>query len=121
MDFLQILKELVDPTKGSMAATIMGLDGIALQDYKREGVECDLEALGVEYGKVMGEICKASNILNLGDVEEFIISSEGLSVILRLATPEYFIALVISKGGNTGQGKFYLRRAAGRTRTALDL
>jgi predicted regulator of Ras-like GTPase activity (Roadblock/LC7/MglB family) len=119
MDFLQILKELVDPTKGGVAATIMALDGIAVQDYKREGAACDLEALGVEYGKVMGEIRKASNILNLGDVEDLIISSEGLNVLLRLATPEYFVALVIAKGGNTGQGKFYLRRAAGRAKAAL--
>lgn len=119
MDFLQILKDVVDPTRGGVAATLMGLDGIAVQDYKREGATCDLEALGVEYGKVMGEIRKASNILNLGDVEDLVISSEGLNVLLRLATPEYFVALVVAKGGNTGQGKFYLKKAAKRAGSGL--
>ena len=112
MSFQVILKNLIDSVKGGYAGTIMGLDGIPVQDYVSEGAGCDLESLGVEYGKIVGEIKKASAVLNLGDVEEVVISSHGMKVILRLATPEYFIALVLAPESNSGRARYLLKKTA---------
>lgn len=121
MDFLKILKAMVDNINGGYAATIMAMDGIPLQDYVKEGETCDLETIGVEYGKIVLEIKKASEVLNLGDVDEVIISSNGMKVILRIATPEYFVALVLSPTGNSGKGRYLIKKAARDTAKELVL
>ena len=51
MSFLDVLKELVDGVDGGVAATLMGMDGIAVEQYIKAG-GCDVETVGVEYGKV---------------------------------------------------------------------
>ena len=120
MEFEQILRSLVDNVSGGYAATIMAMDGIPLQNYIKEGENCDLETIGVEYGNIVSEIKKASEVLNLGDVEEVFITSNGMKVILRIATPEYFVALVLGPYGNSGKGRYLIKKAAGYTASELS-
>ncbi len=112
MGFLELLKDLVGNVRGGYAATVMAMDGIAVQDYVSGEASCDLEALGVEYSSIIQEIMKASNVLNLGEVEEVVITSHGMKVLLRLATPEYFVALVLTPQGNSGKGRYLLKKTA---------
>ena len=119
MAFLDILKELVDNVSGGFAGTIMGVDGISVQDYVKEGSSCDLETIGVEYGNIVGEIKKASEVLNLGEVEEVVISSHGVKVLLRLVNKEYFVAFVLTPEGNLGKARYLLKKAANTARREL--
>ena len=119
MTFLDILKEMVDGLDGADAGTVMGMDGISVQDYVREGIDCDLETIGVEYGKLIDEIKKASEVLSLGDVEEVIISLKDKRILLRPATPEYFVALVIAGDSNVGKARYRLKRAVVKAREEL--
>jgi predicted regulator of Ras-like GTPase activity (Roadblock/LC7/MglB family) len=119
MPFLDILKNLVDPVEGVEAATIMGVDGISVQQYPVEGSSCDMESVGVEYGGAIEEIKKASRLLNLGELEEVAVSTLGSAVILRMITQEYFIAMVVGSGANMGRARYHLRRAAVKAREEL--
>ncbi|MEE9614407.1 MAG: roadblock/LC7 domain-containing protein [Thermodesulfobacteriota bacterium] len=119
MGFHEILKWMVDGVKGGYAGAIVGMDGISVQDYIKEGAACDLEAISVEYGKILGEVNKASEILKLGEVEEIDIASHGTKVLLRLITPEYFIAFILTPSGNTGKGRYFLKKAASKAGTEL--
>ena len=112
MAFDVILKSIVDGMKGSLGCTLMGVDGIAIQEYKPEGAECDIETLGIEYGKITGEIKSASAVLNLGDVEEVMVTFKGTKVILRLVTEEYFLAHILGPGANFGKARYLLKKAA---------
>jgi predicted regulator of Ras-like GTPase activity (Roadblock/LC7/MglB family) len=120
MAFLELVKGLVDGVKGGYAATIMGTDGISLQDYIIEGSGCDIESVGVEYGKIISEINKASEVLDLGGVEEVVITSEGMKVLLRLVTPEYFMAIILSPTGNSGKARYLLKKASIAAKVELE-
>lgn len=114
MSFLDVLKELVDGVDGALAATIMGMDGIAVEQYIKAG-GCDVETVGVEYGKVIEEIKNASSLLNLGTVEEVMVATASSDLLLRMSTPEYYIAFVLGHNSNIGKARYLVRRAAERT------
>ncbi len=119
MPFLDILKNLVDPVEGVKAATIMGVDGISVQQYPVEGSSCDMESVGVEYGGAVEELKKASRLLSLGALEEVVVSTLGPSVILRMVTGEYFIVMVVDGDANIGRARYHLGRAVVKAKEEL--
>lgn len=110
MNFLEIMEGLVEAVPGAMAATIMGMDGLTIEQYRRN--DYDIETVGVEYGKVIEEIKHASGVLNLGALEEVCVSTDDMTLVLRMVTQGYYIALVLSAGANTGKARFMLKSAA---------
>lgn len=118
MAFLDILKEMVDGVGGGVAATIMGMDGLSIQQYA-SSPDYDVDAVGVEYGKVVDEIKHASTLLNLGEVEEVMVSTHGTDILLRMVTPEYYIAFVIGRGANAGKARYMLRRATAKAKEEI--
>lgn len=110
MSFLEIMQSLVEAVPGALAATIMGMDGLTIQQYCPGGY--DVETIGVEYGKVIEEIKHASGVLNLGRVEEVCVSTDDTCLVIRMVTQGYYIALVLSSDANTGRARFLLRSAA---------
>lgn len=119
MSFLEILKELVDGVTGGTAATIMGVDGIAVTQYTVPG-DYDVETVGVEYGKVIDEIKNASTLLNLGTVEEVMVATAGMDVLLRMVTQDYYIAFVVGKDAKSGKARYLLRKAAAKAAKELQ-
>ncbi len=111
MSFLEVLKELVEGVDGGVAATLMGMDGIAVEQYIKAG-GCDVETVGVEYGKVIEEIKNASTLLNLGTVEEVMVATAASDLLLRMSTPEYYIAFVLGHNSNIGKARYLARKAA---------
>ncbi|MBI5344357.1 MAG: hypothetical protein HZB83_03325 [Deltaproteobacteria bacterium] len=89
------------------------MDGITVAEYVAEGSIYDVEAVGVEYGRVVEEVRNSSRILKLGAVEEIAVLTHGKDVILRTVTPEYYIAFVVSNG-NIGKARYMLKTAAKR-------
>jgi len=118
MSFQDMLKELVEGVSGGAAATLMGMDGIAVTQYDA-AQDCDVETVGIEYGKVIDEIKNASTLLNLGTVEEVIVTTAGMDVLLRMVGEEYYIALIIKKDSGTGKARFLLRKAAAKAAREL--
>lgn len=113
MSFLEVLKELVEGVDGGVAATLMGMDGIAVEQYIK-GRGCDVETVGVEYGKVIEEVKNASRLLNLGTVEEVMVATASSDLLLRMSTPEYYIAFVLGHNSNIGKARYLVRLAAER-------
>lgn len=119
MVFLEILKELVEGVKGAQAATVMGMDGFSVQKYPDNPVGYDVDNVAVEYGKVISEIKNAASILSLGEMEELTVTLQGLKVMLRMVTPDYYIAFMVGSGANAGKAKYLLRKAAVKARKEL--
>lgn len=118
MPFIDFLKELVDGVDGGVAATLMGMDGIAVEQYIRAG-GYDVETVGVEYGKVIEAIKNASGLLDLGTVEEVMVATQTSDILLRMATPEYYIAFVLGHNSNIGKARYLARKAAERAAEEL--
>lgn len=110
MSFLEITRKMVEDG-GGIAGTIMGKDGIAIQNYIRGGDSYDVEGVVIEYIKVIDEIRKASSMLQLGEVEEISIKAIDMVILFRLINTDYFAALVVEPKVNVGKARYMLRRA----------
>lgn len=119
MAFLEILKELVEGAPAGVAAVIMGTDGLAVRQYAREGARYDVETVGIEYGRVMDEISHASALLDLGTVEEVTVLARGANLMLRMLTPDYYLAFVMDGPANVAKARYLLKRASARARKEL--
>lgn len=117
--FNDILRTIVEGAGGGVGAVLMGYDGIAVDQYFRDGDGSELQIVAIEYANILKEIKKAAEILNTGAMEEVAIKTEKFHVVLRTLTDEYFVALTLEPGGNFGKGRFLLMREAYPLREAL--
>jgi predicted regulator of Ras-like GTPase activity (Roadblock/LC7/MglB family) len=105
-DVLTGLRERVD---GSIAASLIGLDGIAVETVAERGVPLDV--LGAEFGGFVKSIQNTNTELNTGDVLQFALVTEKYITFLSEVTPEYYILLVLRPDGNYGRARFELSKA----------
>jgi predicted regulator of Ras-like GTPase activity (Roadblock/LC7/MglB family) len=119
MAFKAILKNILEESWGGLGAVIMGYDGIAIDEYTREGA-LDVQLLAVEYASVLKEIKRTVGVLKTGELEEVSIVSDKYSVIVRGISDDFFLALVLQSDGNFGKGRYLLKRDAARLREELQ-
>ncbi len=117
--FKQILERIVTSCSGGVGAVLMGYDGIGIDQYTVEDNSLDLNLVGIEYSNVTKEIRTAAEVLNVGSLQEVAIKTERFYVIIHSLTDEYFIALIIRRNGNYGQGRYLLMREATALRQLL--
>lgn len=108
--FSKILQRIVEETAGGIGAVLMGYDGIAIDQFFSADEVVDLNMVVVEYSNVLKEIRKTAEILNLGEMEEISIRTDRFIIVIRMLNPEYFVALIISRDGNFGKGRYLLTR-----------
>jgi predicted regulator of Ras-like GTPase activity (Roadblock/LC7/MglB family) len=92
-----------------MAASLIGLDGIAVETVSTMRVP--LDALGAEFGGFVKSIRHANTELDTGDVLQFALVTEKYITFLSQVTPEYYILLVLNPDGNYGRARFELSKA----------
>jgi len=104
------IKKLVDSTEGGVAGLLMGYDGIAVETYVvPDAAAPDMNTIGMEFSFLLTQVKKAAESLELGAVNEVTIRTERLTVLMRAAGPDYFVALAIRAEGNFGKGRYLLR------------
>ena len=118
--FNKILERIVTETGGGIDAVLMGYDGIAIDQFSVPGEKADLQLVAIEYANVLKEIRKTTEILDIGDMEEVAIKTERYQVVVRIITPEYFVAMTLRRDGNFGKARYLLSREAGPLRAALS-
>ncbi len=106
--FKEYLKELVSSVEGSVGAVIMGMDGIAVDEYC-EPEDDDIQLIGIELSSVVKEVNRASLSMETGTVGEIMVVCDKKPMIVRKINDEYFVALVLNGSGNLGKGRFKLR------------
>lgn len=117
--FKVILEKIVTSCTGGVGAVLMGYDGIGIEQFSIEENSLDLNLVGIEYSNVTKEIRKAADVLRVGSLQEVSIKTELYYVIIHSLTDEYFVALMIERKGNYGQGRYLLMREAPELRQAL--
>ena len=104
------LKRLVDDTHGAVAGLLMGFDGIAVDTYAPvTDPVTDINTVGMEFSFILTQVRKAAEILELGAVQEVSIRAERLTLLVRVVSVDYFVALAIKGEGNFGKGRYLLR------------
>ncbi len=117
--FKEILEKIVVDCTGGVGSILMGYDGISIDQFCLEESELDLNLVGIEYSNVTKEIRNAAQILSVGDLQEVSIKTEQYYVIIRALTDDYFVALIVDRHGNYGQGRYLLMRESSSLRLAL--
>ena len=107
--FRDVLAGLRDRIEGALAASLIGLDGIAVETVGGNGIP--LDALGAEFGGFVKSIRHANTELDTGDVLQFSLVTEKYITFLSEVTPEYYILLVLQPSGNYGRARFELSKA----------
>ena len=117
--FKSILETIVKNCSGGVGAVLMGYDGIGVDQFTVEENSLDLNLVGIEYSNVIKEIRTAADVLSVGALQEVSVKSEHYYVIIHALTDEYFVALIIDRRGNFGQGRYLLMREAPSLRREL--
>ncbi|MBV8520405.1 MAG: hypothetical protein JO197_23640 [Acidobacteria bacterium] len=109
MVFREVLTGLRDRIEGTLAVSLIGLDGIAVETIG--GGDVPLDVLGAEFGSFIKSIRHANTELDTGDVVQFSLVTEKYVTFLSAVTPEYYILLVLRPDGNYGRARFELSKA----------
>lgn len=117
--FAEQIKNVVDQVDGGIAGLIMGLDGIALEQYVAAGREFDMNTVGMEFSFILTQARKAGELLEIGGVSEMVVKAEGLTLLTRMMTHEYFLAVVLGPKSNFGKTRFLMRMAETKLRPEL--
>ena len=71
----------------------MGFDGIAVESFAKESQKLDIQTIGMEFSFILAQVKKAADIIEGGSVEEITIRTERLTLLIRVLSKDYFVAL----------------------------
>ena len=114
--FRQVLAGIRDRVEGTLAVSLISLDGIAIDTINPERVPLDV--LGAEFGGFIKSI-RPNAELDTGEVLQFSLVTEKYITFLSSVTPEYFLLLVLRPDGNYGRARFELARSKNLLRDEL--
>ena len=109
MSLRDLLNTIVLSVDGALSAIIMAYDGIPIDEIAVEQSEFDMQLLSVEYATVLKEIKRAVDVIKMGDLEEVSISTTRTCVVVRVLNDDLFVALIMSRDGNIGKGRYLLK------------
>ena len=116
MSFSSILQEIVDGCDGGIGAVLMGVDGIPIQQVLAEdgpgGLSLeDITTAGVEFGRILADTRKASEILAGGALSESIVVLTRFTLVFRIIDDETFLVVVLAPDANFGKARYLIRRS----------
>lgn len=109
--FKEILKEIAKKVEGIKGLTLMGIDGIAIENVSVDA-SVDIEKMGVEMSGFIRKVLELSSYINSGDIHEFHLFFSGYTILIKMVGTGYFLMAVLSPEGNFGKARYYLKRGA---------
>jgi predicted regulator of Ras-like GTPase activity (Roadblock/LC7/MglB family) len=114
VSFIPVLEKILDGSSGGLAAILMGRDGLAIQQAlaRRVGEEEGerLGNAGVELGRILEEIRKASDAFLGGAAQEAIVGLEHYWLLVRCVDEDTVLMVALAHDGNVGKARFLMRR-----------
>jgi predicted regulator of Ras-like GTPase activity (Roadblock/LC7/MglB family) len=114
--FREHIRNLVERLDGGVAAVLMGFDGISIDSYAKSQASLrtlpDIQTLAMEFAHLISQTRRTLQSLDAGALEEFTLRAEALTLVVRVLTPEYFLACAILPGANLGKTRYLMRLSA---------
>lgn len=110
--FAETLKKVVDGVDGALAAVVMGLDGIPVETYVKAADRVDVNTVGMEFSFILTQVRKAGDSLQVGGLEELSVKAQRLTLVIRMISPQYFVAIAMGPEGNFGKLRYLVRMAS---------
>ena len=115
MSFEPTLQKMIDGCSGAIGVALMGTDGIAVAELQAQNpdlsvLDGEVGAAGIEFGRILDEVRKASDALNGGRLEEVVVGLARFTLLFRSVDDELFLVVALAEGGNLGKARFLMRR-----------
>jgi hypothetical protein len=122
--FRESIETLLNKIEGGVACVIMGFDGITLDTYSKTGSPGaagvpDIQTLSMEFAHLIAQARRTLESVDAGTLEEFTLRTDRLTLVVRLLTPEYFLACAILPAGSLGRARYLMRLTAPGLRADL--
>jgi predicted regulator of Ras-like GTPase activity (Roadblock/LC7/MglB family) len=126
MSFETILQSIVDGCGGGRGGALMGLDGIAIAEARatagsdaEDPLNGDVTNAGIEFGRIIGEMTKASDSLGTGSLRESVLSLDRAILIFHTVDEDLMVVLALHPDGNLGKARYLIRRSLTAIRAEL--
>jgi predicted regulator of Ras-like GTPase activity (Roadblock/LC7/MglB family) len=119
MIFEDIIKDIVNEVDGCWSGIMMGTDGVMVESYKKERKEDDVATMSIEFASILRDICRSSEQLETGKVQEITIKTEKMTYLVRMINEEYFIAIILTPMGNYGKARYLIKKSIPTFRAEL--
>ena len=119
MAFREHLQAICNGCEGALACSLMGVDGIEVDTHVEGGGDVDVKSLLVEYSGLFRNAREAAEAHAAGEITELFIETQKVLTVARLISPEYYMVVALSPGGNLGKARYLLRVTAPRLRSEL--
>jgi len=117
--FRDSLRRLVEQTEGGVAGLLMGFDGIAVESFAKDQQKTDIQTVGMEFSYILTQLRKATETIDAGSIDEVTIRTDRMTLIIRVLSRDYFVALAVAPTGNSGKGRYLLRVTAPKIQAEL--
>ncbi len=117
--FRDSLRRMVEQTHGAVAGLLMGFDGIAVETFTPDSGKFDIQTVGMEFSFILMQVRKAVDTLEGGNVEEVTIRTDKVTLLIRVLSKDYFVALAVAPTGNSAKGRYLLRVTAPKIQAEL--
>ncbi len=108
--FRDSLQGMVDRLQGGVAGILMGFDGIAVDSYTKAGEEAiDVQTVGMELAHAIGTMRKATEQLEVGQLNELTLRADKLVVFVYLINEEYFVTCAVKPEASFGKARYLMR------------
>jgi predicted regulator of Ras-like GTPase activity (Roadblock/LC7/MglB family) len=111
MIFEDIIKDVVDNVEGCWSGIMMGIDGVMVGNYNSDTCEEDVSTMSIEFANILRGICRSSEQLDTGQVQEITIKTEKITYLIRMISNDYFVAIILTPHGNYGKARYLLKKS----------
>jgi len=121
MGFREHLQSICKSCEGAFACSLMGVDGIEVDTHVggdgAEGV--DVKPLLVEYSGLFRSARESAQLNGAGEIVELFVETEKVLTVARMVSPEYYMVVALTPGGNLGKARFLMRVTAPKVKAEL--
>lgn len=107
--FREVLQQTAARVDGTLALSLLGLDGISVDSINPGSVP--LEHIAAELTAAFKSIRVSNSGVDTGEVQHLSVATDRYQVFLFAVTSEYYILMVMSPEGNHGRARWELKRA----------
>ena len=121
MGFREHLQSICKSCEGAFACSLMGVDGIEVDTHidGDRAPDLDVRPLLVEYSGLFRSAREAAELNGAGEIAELFVETEKVLTVARMVSPEYYMVVALSPGGNLGKARFLMRVTAPKLRAEL--
>ncbi len=124
MSFATVLEKIVEECGGGIGAALMGVDGVPIDEVmaRTPAVELDaddISAAGVEFGRILDEIAKASDSLGGGALSETVVRLARFTLVFEWVDAENYLVVAVAPDGNLGKARYLIRSSLHAIRAML--